>query len=204
MTRISFLTSATAFALAAGIGTASAAPAGPYVTGEGGVSLMPDQNLSHTPAGTLKEDLNAGYNFGGAIGYDFGDGTRIELNSLTARADLNSLGGKHAGGHVDATGLMLNGKYDLMHNSATTPYIGAGIGFQNVGAKVAGMQGQNWEPAYQLEAGLRHTISNNVSVFGEYRWTQSEASKISGGGATAYQNFSNNALIAGVTYHLGG
>ncbi len=58
-------------------------------------------------------------------------------------------------------------------------------------------------PAYQLEAGLRHAVSENVSIFGEYRWTQSEASKISGGGATAHQNFSNNALLAGVTYHLG-
>lgn len=203
MTRISLLATATAFVLAAGTGAASTAQAGAYVTGEGGVSFMPDQELTHTPVGTVGQSLDTGYNYGGALGYDFGNGTRVELDSLTTRSEVNALGGRSAGGHVDATGLMINGKYDLMQDSITTPYVGAGLGFQNVGAKVAGMHGQNWKPAYQLEAGLRHEISDDVSVFGEYRWTQSESSEISGGGASARQNFSNNALLAGVTYSLG-
>lgn len=204
MTRITLLATATALVLAAGTGAASASQAGAYVTGEGGVSFMPNQDLTHTPAGTLEESLDTGYNFGAAVGYDFGNGTRIALDSLTARADLNHLGGIPAGGHVDATGLMLNGQYDLTHGTRTTPYIGAGLGFENVGAKVAGLQGQNWEPAYQLEAGVRHRLSKKVSIFGEYRWTQAAVSRISGGGVSANQHFSNNALLAGVTYHLGG
>lgn len=202
MTRISLLAAGTALALIAGIGTASASQAGPYVSGEGGIAFMPDQNLTHTPAGTLTENLDTGYNFGGAVGYDFGNGTRLELDSLTTRSDISSLNGVPAGGHVDATGLMLNGKVDILKSAVATPYIGAGIGFQNVGAKVAGMHGQNWRPAYQLEAGLRHRVSKHVSLYGEYRWTQSETSKLEGGGATGHQHFSNNALLAGVTYNF--
>ena len=202
MTRISLLAAGTALALMVSIGTASASQAGPYVSGEGGIAFMPDQNLTHTPAGTLTENLDTGYNFGGAVGYDFGNGTRLELDSLTTRSDISSLNGVPAGGHVDATGLMLNGKVDILKSDVATPYIGAGVGFQNVGAKVAGMHGQNWRPAYQLEAGLRHRVSKHVSLYGEYRWTQSETSKLEGGGATGHQNFSNNALLAGVTYNF--
>ncbi len=197
------LAAATACALATGLTAAAASPAGPYVSGEVGASFVPDQSLTHTPSGTMNESFDTGYAAGGALGYDFGDGRRVELDTLTTRANVNGLDGSAAGGHVDATGVMLNGQVDLMQNSTTTPYIGAGLGYQSVGAAVAGMHGQNWRPAYQLEAGLRHEISDDVSIFGEYRFTQAETSKISGGGASGHQHFSNNALLAGVTYHLG-
>jgi opacity protein-like surface antigen len=203
MTRISLLAAASAFTLSMGLTAAAASPAGPYASGEAGASFMPDQDLTHTPIGTVNESLDTGYAFGGALGYDFGNGLRVELESLTTRADVNGLNGTPAGGHVDATGLMLNGKYDLMPESRTTPYVGVGLGFQSVGAKVAGLNGQNWEPAYQLEAGLQHQLSNKVSLFGEYRYVQSEANTISGGGISAHQHFSDNALLAGVTYHFG-
>ena len=203
MTRISLLAASAALVFVGGITAASASTPGAYITGEAGASIIPNQDVSHTRAGTLEENLAAAPAYGGALGYDFGNGTRIELDSLTTEADIDSLNGLKTHGHIDATGLMLNGKVDLMQNALFTPYVGAGIGFQDVGAKVAGMQGENWEPAYQLEAGLRHKISDDLSLFGEYRFTQSEASKISGGGMTGHQHFTNNAVIAGLTYHFG-
>lgn len=203
MIRFSLLAAGSALALAAGISTASASQAGYYVSGMAGASLLPSLHLSHTPTGTLHEDFGTGYALGGAVGYDDGAGKRIELDTLYSNSDLNSVAGVPTHGHLDSLSLMLNGQVDLMQHTAVVPYIGAGIGLQEVGARIGALHGQNWEPAYQLDAGLRHQISKDVDLFGEYRFSQSEASHLDGGGLSANQHFSDHAILAGLRFHLG-
>jgi opacity protein-like surface antigen len=50
---------------------------------------------------------------------------------------------------------------------------------------------------------LRTNISDKVSVFGEYRFSQSEAANLSLGGANVHQHFADHGILAGLTYHMG-
>jgi opacity protein-like surface antigen len=204
MTRKIMLTATAVAALLCGANMASAdSVPGYYITGDGGASFLPDLHLKDTPAGTLHEKFDTGYAIGGGVGYDTGDGTRIELDSTYQLSSLNRLGGAPASGHLDSTSVMVNGQVDLTHQSQVTPYVGAGIGYQDIGASLDGLQDHDWKPAYQAEAGLRDDISNKVSVFGEYRFSQSEAADLSDAGVSAHQHFADHGLLAGLTYHLG-
>ena len=191
---------------AAILGLASAASAqsqpGYYVSGEGGVSFLPNLQLK-TGGTTANEKFDTGYAYGGAVGYDMGNGTRVELDALHQMSNLTGVGGVAANGHLQSTSLMVNGQYDLMQGTQFTPYVGVGVGAQNVGANINGVHDADWKPAYQAEAGLRTNISDKVSLFGEYRFSQSEAADLSLGGASAHQHFADHSILAGLTYHMG-
>jgi opacity protein-like surface antigen len=177
---------------------------GYYVSADGGVSILPNLDLK-TSAGTSHEHFDAGYAYGGAVGYETGDGMRLEIDTTHQMSNLTRVDGTSTGGngHLQSTSLMVNGQVDLLHHASVTPYVGAGLGYQNIGANVAGLHDADWKPAYQAEAGLRTDISPKISVFGEYRFSQSEAADLSSGGVSAHQHFADHGLLAGLTYHLG-
>ncbi len=182
---------------------ALASDEGYYVTGTAGVSLNPDLRLKSGALGTQKEKFDTGYAAGGAVGYDDGDGKRIELSSLYTRSDLKSVDGIGAGGSLAATSLMVNGQYDLTQNTTTTPYVGAGVGVQYIDGKIGAFSGNDWKPAYQLEAGVRQDMTDKISVFGEYRFSQSAAASFDNTVVPAHQHFSDHGLLAGLSYRIG-
>ena len=173
-----------------------------YISGEGGVSLLPDLTFKDTLAGKLDDSFDTGFAAGGAFGYDTGDGVRIELNSLYQHADVDRLGGVPTNGHLSSTSLMVNTTYDFLPDATFTPYVGVGLGFQNVGGTIGGFRGRDWKPAYQAEGGLRTYVSDNVSLFGEYRFSQSESVTLSSPIDSAHQHFSDHALLAGLSFNL--
>lgn len=184
---------------------AFASTPGLYVSGDAGVSLLPDLHFNSAATGTSLTNYDAGYNFGGAVGYDMGNGMRLQLDSQHTGQQLSGVDGSNAFGHLSSTTLMLNGQMDLIPNSRLTPYVGAGLGGVNFGGQVDGYYGRAWKPGYLLEAGLRDDISNQLSLFGGYRFTQAESVKMSDPSLpdTATQHFSDHVIMAGVTYHLG-
>jgi opacity protein-like surface antigen len=184
---------------------AFASTAGPYISGDAGVSLLPDLHFNSANSGTSLANYDAGYNFGGAVGYDLGNGMRLQLDSQHANQQLSGVDGTDAFGHLSSTTLMLNGQMDLIPNSKLTPYVGAGLGGVNFGGQIDGYSGRAWKPGYLLEAGLRDDISDQLSLFGGYRFTQAESVKMSDPAIpdTATQHFSDHVIMAGVTYHLG-
>lgn len=189
-------------AFGAACGAALAGEPGYYIRGEGGVSLLPDLTVKDTLAGKLSDSFGTGYAAGGAFGYDMGSGIRVELNSLYQHADVGRLGGVPTNGHLSSTSLMANATYDLLPDAIFTPYVGAGLGFQNVGATIGTLRGRDWKPAYQAEAGLRTDVSDRVSLFGEYRFSQSESVTLSSPTDSAQQHFSDHALLAGLSFNL--
>jgi opacity protein-like surface antigen len=173
-----------------------------YISGEGGVSLLPDLTFKQAVVGKLSDSFNAGFAAGGAFGYDTGDGIRIELNSLYQHANVDRLGGVLTNGHLSSTSLMINTTYDFLPGAKFTPYVGIGLGFQNVGGTIGAFSGRDWKPAYQAEAGLRTYVSDNVSLFGEYRFSQSESVRLSSLVDSANQHFSDHAVLAGLSFNL--
>ena len=189
-------------ALGSTCSAALAAAPGYYISAEGGASLLPDLTVKDTLAGKLSDSFGTGYAAGGAFGYDMGDGVRVELNSLYQHSDVGRVGGVLSNGHLSSTSLMANATYDLLPNATFTPYVGAGLGFQNVGGAIGTLSGRDWKPAYQAEAGLRTDVSAHVSLFGEYRFSQSESVTLSSPTDSAQQHFSDHALLAGLSFNL--
>ncbi|HTQ15019.1 MAG TPA: outer membrane beta-barrel protein [Rhizomicrobium sp.] len=172
---------------------------GLYVSADGGGSFfLPNLHLKNAP-GTARENFGAGYAMGGALGYDNGDGVRIEVDSNYTLNGLDRIDSVAAPGHIDSKSLMLNSQFDLAPHAVVTPYMGAGAGYENVGIDVPGLSGHDWKPAYQAEAGLRGNLSQDVSVFTEYRLTQSAPEEVD----HEHQHFVNHGLLAGLTYRLG-
>ena len=200
--RRSLLLAACAAALVAA-GSASASTEGTYVSANGGASFTPDLDLKSTTVGNQTEHTNTGFAYGGSAGYDYGNGWRVQLDSEYTRQKVSSLDGTPTNGHVSSTSLIIGAQKDLTDGTMITPYVGAGIGAQSVGGEVAGYRGRAWKPAYQAEAGLRSDVSNQLSLFGEYRFSQSESTTMHSATDDAHQHFADHGLLAGVTYHLG-
>jgi OmpA-OmpF porin, OOP family len=193
-----------AAAIALTAGAAQASQQGYYFSGIAGASLMPNQTLRGLGGGGVNSSFDAGYAFGGAAGWDSGQGWRVELSSVHQLSGVDRVNGTLQSGHLQSTSLMLNGTYDLMQDSPVVPYVGAGLGFQDIGASINGFHGSDeWEPAYQLEAGVRHDIDDHFSIFGEYRYSQSEAARLRDMTDLGNQHFSDNAILTGITYHIG-
>ena len=195
---------AAALGVAFGIGVAAAWAddlSGYYVSAGGGVSLLPDLHLN-TPGGTAHEGFGTGYTAGGTVGYDYGDGWRFELTSLYQHSDLSRIDGALANGQLESTSVMANATYDLLPNPMVTPYVGAGVGVQGISARADGFAGHGWSPAYQAEAGLRTDLTDQASLFGEYRFSQAESVTLNDGPDVAHQHFSDHALMAGLTFKL--
>jgi opacity protein-like surface antigen len=197
-----YLLVAAGLAIAASSGAAMASDQGWYVSGALGASLLPDLRMTST-TNPARSSFDAGYAYGGAVGYDAGNGWRYELDSIHQLSGLDRLNGALTSGHLQSTSLMANATYDLSSDWPITPYVGAGLGFENVGGSINGLSGGDiWKPAYQLEAGLRENLGRNYALFTEYRFTQSEAAKFSAPALMGNQHFSDHLLLAGVSYHF--
>jgi len=195
---------AAALGVAFGLGVASALAddsGSYYVSAGGGVSLLPDLHLN-TAGGTAHEGFGTGYVAGGTVGYNYGDGWRFELTSLYQHSELSRIDGAPANGHLQSTSVMANATYDLLPNPMLTPYVGVGVGVQDISARADGFSGRGWSPAYQAEAGLRHDLTEQASLFGEYRFSQAESVSLNDGPDIARQHFSDHALMAGLSFKL--
>lgn len=200
--RRTLLLAACAAALVAA-GSASASTEGAYISGNGGASFTPDLNLKSNTIGNQKESTDTGFAYGGSAGYDYGNGWRVQFDSEYTHQNVTSLNGAPTNGHVSSTSLIFGAQKDLTNGTMITPYVGAGLGVQNVGGEVAGYSGRSWKPAYQAEAGLRSDVSDQLSLYGEYRFSQSESASMQSATDLAHQHFADHGLLAGVTYHFG-
>jgi opacity protein-like surface antigen len=184
---------------------ALAATPGYYVSGFAGGSFLPDLHFKPSTTPVQNERFDNGFAAGGAFGYADANGFRYELTSLYQHSAVKSVGGAPTNGHISSTGIMANVTYDLgsfTPLSGFTPYIGAGIGVQNVGGRIGAYSGREWQPAYQAEAGLRTELGSNMELFGEYRFTQSQSVALRSASDTARQHFSDHGVLAGLTFRL--
>ena len=182
-----------AMVLAAPIASSAdvAAPAGPgyrpYVSLFGGASI-----LTKNPHATLTTPFSAsadllmnspGYIIGGAVGIDWGNQIRTEVELSHARwtsdtARVNITGSPFdtpAHSEASATYLLGNAWLDLTQGSTFTPYVGGGlgIGWTNVDGATDTPFASHYNSsglAFQLGAGVRVDLSSNISIDAGYRF----------------------------------
>jgi OOP family OmpA-OmpF porin len=163
---------------------------GPYVSLEGGTSILNPINFSDTfsdgTGGSGKLQFRPSYAGIGAVGYGFGNGFRVQIDgdymhNTIAKADFSTGGSLKAVGFSDKYGPMLNILYDIPVGLPVFPYVGAGGGYQFVSTRLysgTGLGGQvatsatKGTYAFDIIAGASFPIVAvpGLSLTAEYRF----------------------------------
>lgn len=175
---------------------------GIYISGQGGVSYLPNLQVGGSTVSST-DSFKAGHILGTAIGYDTGNGWHYEFDLIHQTSSVDRFNGLPESGRLWSMGLMANILYDLTQGTALTPYLGAGFGMQRIGGSVHGYSGKAWRPAYQLRTGVRYDLARSSALFVEYRFSQSQAVKLSDASATVNHDFAEHALMVGLSFRTG-
>jgi len=196
---------------------APAKPRGVYVTFEGGAGWL-HRMAVRCAHGTRHSSLGTktGYGLGGAVGYAFGNGVRLEAEvpyrSNGAGALVAGSTSEPISGSVSSVALMFNALYDIaaVRVGRFTPYVGAGVGVARVSADDLGAQGVTLVRsgsnrfAYQAIVGVSGALTRAWSIHIDYRYfaTDDPTFKTVGGESFASQYRSQSVMVGG-TYHFG-
>lgn len=146
-----------------------------------------DQDINNNPnlvfvaAAPQRQSLNVDSTptFAGALGFDYADGIRTELEYRYANANIESITVSDSinpdivmptDESLSAHLLMANFYFDLNNDSNLTPFIGGGVG----GAFVTNENGDRDSAlAYQGRAGVSYDFGGGISISAEYIYTRS-------------------------------
>ena len=158
---------------------------GPYFRVGAGVTAVSDwtQDFTTNPntvfpaiplASTQTLTNGNGFSAGAAVGFDYADGIRTELEYRFASSSIDSVtvSGGHRPGlpapvndNIGAHFIMSNFYFDIYNESPITPFIGGGVG----GALVANENGdRDAALAYQGRVGLSFALGGGFSTDIEY------------------------------------
>lgn len=208
------------FALVFVTTSAQAADKGMYVSGNVGLSLVPDLDTNVIGFSTFgTTSLDPGFIISGALGYDFGsfraEGEIAYRSNDTDEGTFTFAPGTGpVDGDVSALSFMANGYYDFhLANSPMAPYLGVGVGFANIDADVTV---PNFSPqaiiddnatvfAYQFMAGLGYNINPTMTLTVDYRYFRTTSPEFSCGPAffcvdDAETDYSNHSFNLGARF----
>jgi opacity protein-like surface antigen len=216
-----------AAALALSASPAAARNGAWYVGGDFGAMIVEDTDFD---IGTTDHalTLNHDYGFDGAlfVGYDLG-AFRLEAEVAYKHAKLDEFEtaialpsssgphpvGVHEGfGSTSALSFMVNGMLDFGDEDGLSGFVGPGIGiarvnynnlraFENTGEF---LDDSDSRFAWQVVAGLRHALSDNVDVTLRYRFFNVEdIQTITFGNDDARSSFRSHSLLGGITFNFG-
>ena len=194
----------------------------PYVSVFAGGSFASDTDAALEGVDFYKFDTEIGVTFGGALGLQINNWSRVELelSHSSYSVDQVSASGQNWGptptaisntGNVNATYVFANAWFDIKNQSQFTPYIGGGlgVGFFEAGefGSLAFLPGteinaKNTEFAFQLGAGLKVDLTDSIAVDVGYRFKNiSDVSfDFSSNDSDANGRFSSHNIQVGVAY----
>ena len=182
------------------------------VDGDGGVD-------SDGPDGVATINTDYGYDFGGLVGYDFG-AFRLEAESSYRNADIDGVaiegdvggitpGVYGANGEVDALSFMANALFDFGPDDGLQGFIGAGAGIARVGieggdGEDAFVDDSDSGLAWQLLAGVRAPLSENLDVGLRYRMFTAESVGIADFDGSDYDaRLRTHSIMGTLIYNFG-
>lgn len=143
--------------------------AGPYLTVAGGALFLQDASW-----GPLDVEFDTGWSVNAALGYAFGNGFAVELESGYGTADVDNirLYGRSFG--IDAeysqVPIFANAVYMADLTDALGFYIGAGAGAVWSETEALGYSADDWNFGFQAKAGFSYRVSEAVSLNLGYRF----------------------------------
>jgi len=162
---------------------------GPYVSLEGGTSLLEPVNFSDTFGNTGKTYYRESYSGIGGIGFGFGNGFRVALEGDYLHDTFHKVDPSEVKfvGYSNKYGPLLNVYYDIPVGLPVSPYVGAGGGYQWVSTRYyagSGIGGQfassavKGTYAFDVIGGVSYAIDAvpGLSLTAEYRFEMLPAS----------------------------
>jgi len=180
-----------------------------------------DWNSTNGAVGSSGEmEFSNGWAVIGALGYQMGNGFRVELEPGYRRNSADStttnVGDRDADGRLSALSLMTNAIYELPLTFGLRPYLGVGIGGARLSAdfsipNVAGadlsVDDEDWVFAYQGIAGLGFALSDTVTLGIDYRYFKTQDpefnSNRAGAGGKWEGEYASHTILASLRYSFG-
>jgi OmpA-OmpF porin, OOP family len=201
-----------------------------YGSLQGGPSLFENQNHRVVTAGVVgantavTTNAKTGFNVSGELGYDFGlFRTGFELGyQRAALGDVNNLANiaavgangtnSVASGNVSALSFMLNGLFDFGSSDSWAGSVGGGVGIAQykaskfaTGTRAAFLDDSDTGFAWQVLAGIRKSISDNVDLNLGYKYFNiPKINTVASIGAPLRTKLATHNLMLGFTYNFGG
>ena len=198
-----------------------------YVGVEGGAMIVEDTDFDIGATGdNLIVEADKGYDVGGFVGYDFG-AFRLEAEASYRDADLETVtvgntglgfgpfnaapGLYAAGGNVDVLSFMLNGMFDFGPDDGLQGFVGGGVGVARTGMEgfISRSQPASFDDsdsgfAWQVLAGVRAPLSDNVDVGLKYRLFNSDNVELTdAGGRTLQGDVRTHSILGTLSYNFG-
>ncbi len=223
----------TLLAAAATLAIAPAAHAyeGLYGAIGAGLNLLKDGDVSNDGPGgggafifDSSADHSKGIGVYAAVGYDWGNSWRTELefshrnNDITSIATNPGFAGFPAGtvsGDSTAVALMFNLLHDFNSGTRYTPYIGGGVGFADVDHDIIGANGpiaigygaNNRSFAYQGIVGVAVDLADSLALDLSYRYfgttKENITGTLNGAPASIAVGYGAHSIFAGLRWNFG-
>ena len=198
-----------------------------YVGGEFGAMIVDDTAVDiGAVENAIRLNHEYGYDGGLFVGYDLG-GFRIEAEAAYKKADLESYDTsirlplepanfptfRPAGGNTTALSLMINGMLDFGDDEGISGFVGGGVGmarvkannYRNFANATPFLDGHDSKLAWQIFAGLRQAVSDNVDVTVKYRFFNVDKVRLLAfNGGESDLRFRSHSLLGGLTFNFGG
>ncbi len=200
-----------------------------YIGGEIGVLAAGDSDIDiGATDNAVSINHEYGYDAGLFVGYDLG-AFRVEAEAAYKKADLESYqttirlpleaevfdtGERDVGGgSSSALSFMINGMLDFGNDDGISGFVGGGAGmaqvkannYRNFSNATPFLDGSDWQFAWQVFAGARQPISDNVDVTVRYRFFNVDNIRgIAFNGAETDYRFRSHSIMGGITFNFGG
>lgn len=184
-----------------------------YVGGNVGAAIPVDVDQTSTglPGVPATMESDTGIAAGIALGYDFGNNFRVEVEYAYQQNDMDkfTLQGvllPITSGDITTHAGLLNGYYDFANSSPFTPFISAGVGMANVehsawsraGAPYITTPSDDTVFAYQASAGVGFAVTPTVTIDVKYRYFGTEDLELTYPAVTITSEHSSHNFYAGV------
>jgi len=201
-----------------------------YVGGDFGAMIVEDVEMDVDGVdNALVIDHDYGFDGAGFVGYDLG-AFRLEAEVAYKRARLDELEAliglpgdarpgqglglaiREAGGNTTALSFMINGMLDFGDDDGVSGFLGGGVGVARVSFnnqrvfsnQDAFLDDSDTRFAWQVVAGLRQAISENVDVTVRYRFFNVPSLEMVGfGGREFSTRFRSHSVLGGLTFNFG-
>jgi OOP family OmpA-OmpF porin len=198
-----------------------------YVGGEFGAMIVEDMNIDvGAVENAITVNHNYGYDGGIFVGYDFG-AFRLEGEVSYKKADLDDYqttirlplegalfaAGREGTGSSTALSFMINGMLDFGDDDGISGFVGGGVGmarvkannYRNFANATPFLDGSDSGLAWQVFAGVRQAISDNIDVTLKYRFFNADnVNLLAFNGAESEYRFRSHSLLGGLTFNFGG
>ena len=192
---------------------ASVSPAradGVYVVGGGGFNLLvnPDLDFKGTTGVDRDYETDGGFTIAGGVGYRWQDFLfeyegAFSYNTLDQETLSTGVVTALPDSSVRSLRSLFNIIYEVPLDIGVRPYVGGGIGIAAVSLDDGVGSDTGFAFAYQAKAGLAYALTDNLDLFGQYRFVGATGLELDTTFGTADFGNMNHSFEIGLRYTFG-